>query len=103
MDHLLVALSHYLDQCWLEIIDIHSIAISQKIHKLFRKKISFEIKFLKIFSVFAWDNELMHIDQTVGGDDLINALFTLKGKFGIFIQISLKAFFTILNTVWAQR
>ena len=39
----LTAPSHYLKQCWLEIIDIYYRAISLKIHKIYCQKLSFKI------------------------------------------------------------
>ena len=56
----LMAPSHYLNQCWPEINDIHPSVISRKMCKICWQKWSFEIKFLMIFMHMSADNGLMH-------------------------------------------
>ena len=52
--------SHYLNQCWPKINDIHPSVISRKMHKICWQKWSFEIKFLMIFLHMPTDNGLIH-------------------------------------------
>ena len=49
----------YLNQCWLKINGIHSIALSEKMHKLCLEKLSFDFTFLNIFRHLLENNDLI--------------------------------------------
>ena len=59
----LTAPSHYLNQCWLEIIGIHPSAISQKMHKICQQKFSLKLKYSWIFMHLSGANELTSVNR----------------------------------------
>ena len=51
----LMAPSHYMNQCWLGIISLHPHAVSQKMYKICRQKLSFEINiFQDVYASARW-------------------------------------------------